>query len=69
MPGDEIVGSLRLRRDDLPQETTWPKLSCSVANQLSFGFGELRFGNQRDGNTTHDWQINSLADLLRSRSA
>ncbi len=60
MPGQEIVDSLRIRRDDLTEENTWPRLSCSGAHQVVFEGTMLQFGNRRDGVVAHNWEIGSF---------
>src|SRR6185436_14908294 len=60
---DEVIADVFTVKNDTIPQTAWPKLSCGVANEVTFQDSSLKLGDQREVFFQNAGQLRAVADI------
>src|SRR5215475_6114493 len=60
---DEVIADIFTIKNDTIPSTAWPKLTCGIANEVTFQDSSLKLGDQREIFFQNAGQLRAAADL------
>ena len=60
---DEVIADVFTVKNDTIPQTAWPKLTCGVANEVTFQDSSLKLGDQREVFFQNSGQLRATADI------
>src|SRR5262245_17899710 len=60
---DEVIADVFTIKNDTIPQTAWPRLTCGVANEVTFQDSSLKLGDQREIFFQNAGQLRAVADL------